>query len=240
MRPASGTSAGLARVLVDLVSTSIGRHLLVLLLELLLQLVSPTLVLEDALVEVPPAAAVVGSLVVHDHVVVLAADHLHVVELLVLHDHAGWVILVSSSVVLLSYYELLVVLAAQAVVGLHHLALCCPFSGLLALSLGEFLFALDSWPVDSVTYWLATIAENREGVHPRITAKDLFPVLGVADVVRRLEWLAEFVQVLDRCLVVAGQHDVEFQEGCHQARHDEVEDVAQHHHDFSAELWTAG
>jgi hypothetical protein len=94
--------------MVQLVSSAVWRHLLVLLLQLLLKLVSSALVLEDPLVEIPPAATIVGALVVHDHIVILAADHLDVV----LHDHAGWVILVASAVILLSYYELLVVLAA--------------------------------------------------------------------------------------------------------------------------------
>lgn len=74
----------------------------------------------------------------HDHVVVVIADHLWVLALS--HDHASWVVLIGSTVVLLADNELLLLLLLVAygtntLISLHDLALGCSFSSLLTLSL---------------------------------------------------------------------------------------------------------
>lgn len=96
--------------MVDLVSTSICWHLLILLLQLLLELVRPSLILEDSLIQISSAVCIVGHiLVVYNIVILIGSNHLHVVVSLVLHYHAGWVVLLTTSVILLPYYELLIV-----------------------------------------------------------------------------------------------------------------------------------
>lgn len=175
------TSTPHAWVLVHLVASTVCRHLLVLLLQLLLQLVGSALVLEYSLIQVSSAVAFT-VIIYHDHVVVVGSDHLDVVVLLLLllvltHDHAWWEVLLTTAVVLLADDELLALVVRDVRVSLNYLALSCSFRSLLALSLGKLLFALNSWPVDSITNWLSAVTEDWEWVHPRVVSKDLFPIL---------------------------------------------------------------
>jgi len=47
---------------------------------------------------------------------------------------------------------------------------------LFGLSLCQLLLALDSWPIDTVSYWFSTSAEDWEWVEPWVGAKDLLPI----------------------------------------------------------------
>lgn len=171
----------------------------------------------------------------HDQVVILTPDHLWV--LLLAHDHTWWVIilhLVSSDSIIVGSS---VVRVENGPMGhtLNHLALNC--SLLFSLPLSQLLLTLNSGPIDSISHWLATSAEDWERIQPRIGAKDLFPILLTSHIVYALEWLSKFIEVLNRSLVVAGEHDMEFEECSHQACNDNVKDKRDHDHDVVTQIW---
>lgn len=68
---------------------------------------------------------------------------------------------------------------------------------LFLLTRHHFLLTLDCGPVYAITFGLATSAEDREGIQPRVDSKDLFPILTLAYVVNTLKRLALLVQILD-------------------------------------------
>lgn len=107
---------------------------------------------------------------------------------------------------------------------LDELATLVKGSHLLVGFLLLFAHALYGLPGYAVTDWLATSTENWEWVQPRIISEDLLQVIARVDVVHALERLALLLKILDRCLVLGGELDMELKEGSY-----EHADHAGHH-----------
>jgi hypothetical protein len=157
-----------------------------LLLQLLLELEGSSLILEDSLVEV--SLAILPLVVVHDYVTILSSDHLYILVLLLVHNHSRREIishLVAAHGIVISF-----VCIEDGSMGnpLNHLAL--GRSLLFSLTLSKFLLALDRGPVDAISNWLATSAEDWERIEPWVSSEDLFPVFCGSDIVHTLERLA--------------------------------------------------
>jgi hypothetical protein len=100
----------------------------------------------------------------------------------------------------------------------------------LVSSLGQFLLALNSWPINTITYWLTTPAKDWEGIEPWIGSEDLFPVFSSAYIVYALEWFSKLIKVLNSGLVFTCQHNMKLQKCSHQAYYDEIQNIGDHYH----------
>ena len=116
----------------------------------------------------------------------------------------------------------LVLAHADILSRLDHLALSGAFSSHLRLPLGELLLTLNSWPVDTISNRLSRSTEDWERIQPKIIAKDLLPVFRLSNIILRFELLALFVKVFNSCLVFSCKHQMELQEGSHEAHYDKI------------------
>ena len=84
------------------------------------------------------------------------------------------------------------------------------------------MLTLNRWPVDTISNWLARSTEDRERIQPGIVTKDLLPVFGFSNIILRFELLALFIEVFNGCLVLSRKHQMELQEGSHEAHYDKI------------------
>ena len=78
------------------------------------------------------------------------------------------------------------------------------------------MHALDCFPGNPVSHWLAGSTEDWEWVQPRVITENLFQIIRCVDIVDALERLSFLFEVLDRCFVLPCQLNVELQEGGNQ------------------------
>ena len=86
------------------------------------------------------------------------------------------------------------------------------------------VFAL--WPVDSITKWLSTSTEHWEWPKDRIVTEDLSPVARRSDIVLTDVILILVFKILDRCLALKCQIDVESKEHSDQYGNNSVQHVS--------------
>lgn len=93
---------------------------------------------------------------------------------------------------------------------------------------------LNCGPVYTVTFRLATSAEDWERIEPRVHSKDLFPILTRAYVINALKRFALFIQILDGRFILSCKLQVKPQESSHQYTNNTVHDKGKDDEDIVA------